>query len=355
VPQEIVPPRTKEHPQATSLGGTIRMRLPLSVKLNGIDNLIRSYMSEILTTAQVADELLRGVNGGSCIAWVGSGISKPLYGDWLSSITCLCEACGVVDFGESTREPTADDLLDKAEECKKANEAAYESTLAARYGKEFGITRIAYDWLLRAPFRAFITTNVDPLLSAAGEVVGSEALRYYPELPSTDIERCKKSIFYMHGHARPNGIANGHNLVFARSDFEKAYGPSGVVRQFVEQLLTNYPIVFWGCQLQEPGIRESLQRVRDMHAQMKEARDGFTPPLRFAVLPTIYARTKGKLDQETEAAEAAEADYFRAIDIKVLRYDPRDRENHWEIEEILRSLCDSSSKLAVGAGEAGPK
>ena len=329
--------------------------MPTREKLKGV-KLIRSYMSEILTTAQVADELLRAVNDGRCIAWVGSGISKPLYGNWPSSITSLCVACGVADFGASTREPTADDLLDKAEECKRTNVAAYESTLAVMYGGEFGKTRIAYERLVRAPFRAYVTTNVDPLLSTAGEVVGSEALRYYPELPSIDIERCKKPIFYIHGHARPNGIANGHNLVFARSDFERAYGPSGVVRQFVEQLLTNYPIVFWGCQLQEPGIRESLQRVRDMHTQVKEARDGFTPPLRFAVLPTIYARTKGKLGQETEEAEAAEADYFTAIDIKVLRYDPRDRENHWEIEEILRSLCDSSSKLTgVSAGEAGPK
>ena len=243
--------------------------------------------------------------------------------------------------------------MEQADKCKTANVDEYEKTLGELYGEREVETRQAYSRLMKAPFKAYVTTNFDPLLSEAADVEGYLDVRYYPDLPSPDIERCEKALFYIHGHARPKGKPNGHNLILSRSEFKQAYGTTGVVRLFVQHLLLNYSIVFLGCGLLEPDIHQQIQCVHEMHVQVKAARDGFVPPLRFALSQTIVSEATGTRDLD---AEARETDRFRALDTEVLRYDPVDRRKHWEIEDILKNLCELTSKVSEsGPGEERPR
>ena len=96
-----------------------------------------------LSTAQITEELLKAVSGGDCIAWVGSGLSAVAYRGWNDAITALCDACGI---SRLAKYPNADELIDKAEECKNADHHAYEGTLANLYGGNVTVTRLAYQW-----------------------------------------------------------------------------------------------------------------------------------------------------------------------------------------------------------------
>jgi len=249
-------------------------------------------------------------------------------------------------------------LIDKAEECKLANEGLYEATLADIYGREEVTSRRAYLWLLKAPFKAYVTTNFDPLLSETAAAFEHTDLFYYPLLEGRDLERNRKPIFYIHGHARPNGAPSGKNLVLARSEFNKAY--QGIVGVFVQNLLLSYPIVFIGCRLSDPDIHEQIRRVHSMHTQIKTTRTGFVPRARLALLPTIFRENSGTMTaakrERDSTAEEQETTLFRAFDTEVLRYDAADPKQHWEVEAMLQYLCKLSSETpSVGLGEAGPK
>jgi len=307
--------------------------------------------TDALTPIQIAEALLTAVDGDDCIAWVGSGLSKPLYGDWPQAVAELCRECAVPPFDASISKPDANQLINKAEECKTANRAMYEATLARVYGRQDNITRRAYQMLMKAPFKAYVTTNIDPLLSDAGALEGLLHVHCYPDLLPPEIERCRKPLFYMHGHARPGGIPTGRNLVFARSEFDEAYGPSGAVRLFVQNLLAYYPIVFIGCKLSEPEIYQQFRLVHEMLTRIQDATGVTSPPQRFLLAETIISG--GRRD---DGAEEIEERRLKELSVRVLRYDPIDREKHWEIEEALGRLCLMTSRVTVGApGEAAPK
>lgn len=307
---------------------------------------------DLLEPDQIAEALLATVSGNNCIAWIGSGLSRPVFDDWPQAVARLCDACGVPPFGPAVSKPDADQLMDKAEECKKANGGEYAATLARIYGRPGVLTRQAYPILMRAPFKAYVTTNLDPLLSEAASVAGFERVYRYPTLLPPEIERCKKPLFYMHGHASPGGVPSGDNLVFCRSEFDQAYGEAGVVRHFVVNLLMNYPIVFFGCNLSEPEIHQQFQRVHQMLSQMETA-GAPPPPPRFSLAGTIVSATTGKRD---DGAEEAQVQRFNELGISVMRYDPIDHAQQWEVEETLRRLCALMPTVTAGGpGEAGPR
>ena len=300
-----------------------------------------------LTTAGIAEELLKAVSGGDCIAWVGSGLSALAYRGWNQAIIELSDECGVGRLASAY--PSADELIDKAEECKIANRATYEATLARLYGGNVVETRLAYQWLVKAPFKAYVTTNFDPLLSESAAVFGHTSVFRYPLLESVEIGRCTKPMFYVHGHARPGGIPSGQDLVLARSEFKEAY-EEGLVSLFLKSILLSYPIVFFGCRLSEPEIQEQMSRVHSMLDQIRKRRVGYKSPVRFALLPPIIVGGDRKTDQEL-----LETERFKELDTTVLRYSPADPRRHWEIEDILKALSTSTPTMAAsGLGGIGP-
>jgi hypothetical protein len=115
--------------------------------------------------------LLKAISGGDCIAWIGSGLSKLAYPDWGTTVAALCAACMIQPFGAS-ESPSSVQLIDKAEECKGANLNSYETTLGTLFGGNVVETRQAYSWLMKAPFKGYVTTNFDPLLSEAAAPFG---------------------------------------------------------------------------------------------------------------------------------------------------------------------------------------
>lgn len=296
---------------------------------------------------QVAIELWNTIKDRDCVAWVGSGLSKlpgsdvrTGYPDWPETVKEICRACGVPPLSVDANLP--DKLIDKAEECKIANAQAYHSTLARIFGRPVTETRAAYPWLMAVPFRGYVTTNFDPLLLDAGQAHGLVDHYAYPDLPTLKLGASPKAIFYLHGLARHNNTPRGENLVLARSDFDKAYNK--VIRPFIDSMLRELPILFLGCSLEEPPIQEAFRRVRDIQLQIEQVYPGRPRPKRFILIPSRYTEEDSGYGRMTKApdksAEESEERRFDDLGIKVIRYEPQDKQRHFEIEEILRNLCE---------------
>lgn len=313
-----------------------------------------------LTPQEIAGEIWKVMKSEICVCWVGSGLSNLFYKDWPGAVDCLCRNCSVPPWPDSGRKASPDQLIDKAEECKRADCGSYEATLASLFGDHMVPTRQAFSWLIKAPFKAYVTTNFDPLLSEAAAVFGYEDVFSYPLLPPTNLALKKKPLFYVHGHARRNGVPTGRDLVLARSEFDEAY--AGTARTFFEALLLEYPIVFIGCRLLEPEVNEQLRRVHEMHTRIKRSRPEYIPPFRLAILPArfqveekspagfppSYSKRERNLAEEWE-----EVQRFRALDTVVLRYAPVNPDKHWEIEDILKETCRiAETSPIVNKGEA---
>lgn len=290
---------------------------------------------------QVPTELWTLIEKGNCVAWVGSGLSKIVgYLGWPETINELCSACGVQEL-TSSEEESPDKLIDKAEDCKEANLNAYEETLARLFGEPVVKTRRAFHLLMQLEFKAYVTTNFDPLLSNAGAIHERNVLRSYPDLPITMLEKAKCPIFYIHGLARQGSQAKGDNLVLARSDFRKAYEEPGSVSGFLKQLLTYYPVVFLGCSLAEPAMYETFQRVHGIYTQIQGAYPRANRPPRIAILPKPQMIVEDGLEGKRVQlnVERDEENRFQAMGIEVIRYEPSDYRRHEEVEQILECLC----------------
>ena len=309
---------------------------------------------------EIRSELWPLIDTGNCFAWVGSGLSKNIgYPEWPKAIEEICNACGIPYLGTS-EDKTADNLINKAEECKSANGALYNQTLARLYGTSMPTTRTAFALLMRLPFRGYITTNFDPLLNEAAAFAGNRVLQAYPVLYSGNIDSTI-SVFYIHGIA----TAAGNNLVLARSDFDNAYATAGLVHALLLTVLTYKSIIFIGCSLQEPVMYEVFKRVHNIQEQIKEVHPRVVFPQRRALLPYRYVSRKNPLNpaeiirERDSDRERTEHERFSEMDVKIVRYDPLNPALHMEIEEILEQLCNAAGvavrlKPTITLGEALP-
>lgn len=277
------------------------------------------------------------IENGDCIVWVGSGLSKRAdYPDWKKTVKKLCDKCDVTHLSEPEEE-SPDELIDKAEQCKKADIDMYHNTLADLFGVQPVDTRLAYHYLMKLPFKAYITTNFDPLLSEAGDIEEYYNLYFYPRFPP-ELGN-SHPIVYLHGHARPDNQAMGENLILARSDFDEAY-EDGPVKYFLINIFTHYSFLFLGCSLKEPMILKMFKTVHDIHTLIKRTSPGIPLPQRCIILPTqrpVSEISEEEMEQFSKR-ERGGFNRFDEMDIEVIGYEPDDENRHEEIESILREL-----------------
>lgn len=315
--------------------------------------------------AGLATKLWPMIKQGNCIAWVGSGLSKVAkYPGWPETVIGLCEACGVEALASKETGDSAA-LMDKAEECKEANCEVYHAKLAELFGRPVITTRRAYHLLMKLPFKAFVTTNFDPLLSDAAGTHGNRNISAYPSLAVPLIEKRPHSVFHIHGLARRNNEPRGDDLVLAASEFASAYDNDGVVSSFLNQLFLCYDVLFVGCSLSEPDVYAVFQRVHKIHVRIRRSHPQMTLPQRCVLRPMLYRKSlEGEGDPLARGvmldidAQRAEDERFHEMNINVIRYEPAD-ECHGEVEQILEYLCafaetPVSPELTVSLGQEVP-
>lgn len=257
------------------------------------------------------EAMLDVIGAGEAIAFVGAGLSAPLgYPTWTDLLTKLhALASRVAPFTPSEASKT--DVLQYAQAIKKHFETngALDEFYSA-VGREF-VPRTelnctdCHHRLVKLPFRAFVTTNYDDSLEQA---LNDLAIRDLPRAnldPGVVIKRnkadrhivsmflrsiaapkgCQRRVGHLHG--RYNDTAN---IILAASDYEDAYGlclkgspprevPSLTLhRQLLWSLFATRQLVFFGCSMDDPYIKELLRLVT---ADLWE----WDQPVHFVVLP----------------------------------------------------------------------
>lgn len=292
---------------------------------------------------QIAADLTHLIRNGDYVVWVGAGLSKGAgYPGWEETIDILCSECGMQFLGPE--EKSIEGLIEKAEECKNENIEVYHKTLANLFGKNVVNTRLAFQFLMKLPFKGYITTNFDPLLCEAAALCGYNNIYSYPYLNIEKLYTDEHPIFHIHGLARHGDEPKGEDLVLARSDFDEAY--QGSVPAFLDPVLAYHPILFVGCSLSEPSIKATFQRVHKIHSKIKEKYFGIDLPKRYILLPRHQIVKEEKFHEmvidpisSVSHDEYNEEERFQAMNIDIIRYTRHD-ESYWEIEQILRYMLN---------------
>lgn len=278
------------------------------------------------------------VEGGQCVAWVGSGMSVGThYPSWSGAVKKLCQSFHITPL---SKRASSSDLIAKAEECKQkalqedGHPQRFYRHLNNLFGQQPNLNRFSYQYLLRIPFRAYVTTNFDPLLHMTAALHNMQ-YNAYPLLPIKDLTAQPPFVFYVHGAA---GKGWTNPLVLAESDFIEAYN-QGATEGFLYAVLHDYPVLFLGCQLQEPALRPVFDRIQRIHAKIKAADPKRPLPPRIILLSIKYDTECGT--ESYRSREEQDKRRLESMGIETITYRPRNR-LHEQVNETVRLLFNLS-------------
>lgn len=286
-------------------------------------------------------ELWRTIETGECVAWVGSGLSIGAgYPSWPIALDTLCDDCGVerLPGGFPSSDDWAHAALIKAQECKQANPVGYGLTLGRLYGTTDDRTRRAYDLIAKLPFKAYLTTNFDPLMADAAARNGKAEFHAYPDLKLGAVYEKPGQVFYIHGMAvDENGHPAGDNLVFSEREFDLAYSSESLLPGLLCQVITYHPLVFFACALSEFEIRQVFMRVSSIltSAEAKQKRRVMLMPL-----PAQAESSIGPVHGIEEVADRTGLRRIEELGIIPIMYKPADPIRQYEVEQILDKACE---------------
>lgn len=307
---------------------------------------------------KIVAELRRIINAQpTLVAWVGSGLSGvAAYPEWPLTIRRLCAATGVPPLADDC-EPSPEELMNKADECKRCNRRVYHAELGNLFGHRPVVTREGYQDLAQMRFSGYVTTNFDPLLLCACERQADELdLQCFPDLNVSALRGTSKAVCYIHGLAWRNGRPDGSNLVLSATEFARAYGKRTTLESFLRQLFRFYPILFLGCTLREPALEKLFECVQKMRLGSDSSGQESRLPDRFILRPFFYEPPReGAVEQKRDYdAERDEDQRMKDLGITMLRYDPIDDE-HSGIEEILASVrkLETPRKIEIEGEDLG--
>ncbi len=286
-------------------------------------------MDRYIETEEIT-ELTKSVRAEKSIAFIGSGLSMGEYTSWGELIDQLCDACGI----DKDALDGDIDYLELAGQAKKASPDEYHRILSEEFGKDDIHLPLGYTYLLESPFSAFITINYDPLLAEASRF---KKLKLYDFKDGLEYSRIKdKAIFYIHGYVERGGRVTDGDLILTEEDFEHNYDKAGaIIPSFLTQIFSFKPVVFIGCGLQEPALRNILRLCNEIKRRI-EARADNNGPTHFILLPTLYTRTSDNEQpvRDMKKEEEENAKYYED-GVKVIRYVRESPDDFKPVEKIL--------------------
>lgn len=287
-----------------------------------------------------------------CMAFIGSGLSKEIYGDWRYLVKRLCEACGIPESVEDdTDAKVLQTLADKA---RDADEAAYCKCLAEVFGW-VGATNPMYDVLMHLPFSSYMTTNFDPLLAREANKSDHNCRRImrYPDLDRAYVY--DRTVYYIHGLIEVDEVPTTDQIVLSSRDFHAAYHAESPAYWFLAETFHKDPVCFVGCRLEERQLRDLFAICGRAQDDLR-SRGGGDPPPRFILLPhhdsVLRSDANGRPVRDIAAERAEEAGEdaeYHSLGINVVRYEPVDR-HHRGLLEMFEDLAGMSPELPVQFG-----
>lgn len=289
------------------------------------------------------------------LVWVGSGISqdipgqngKPYYPNWNSLIEDLCITCGV-ERGAIT---TAEQLLNRADDCKAAKLEDYYKRLGEVFGGQPPTPSRSALVTMDFARDVTITTNYDLSLEEAADHHNLGIIvQAYPHL-SPSSEDGKPCLVYLHGRAPNDKGQPATDLVLTATEFEGAYA-----RESVEEMgnafyyllgkLPGQSVLFIGYSLREPEVEITLRQLRDVERRFDLPKGDWV---------MLAPRTRKPRGDGPEAERQAnkcrdEEEQIRRVTeygVEVVGYTSIDND-HSQLERILKELRDSARAALRG-------
>ncbi len=287
---------------------------------------------------ELPKHLIRSINRGECIAFVGAGFSAEAVPSWADLLRRISEAASLqleaeVGVALSRPAPTAFELEACAQRLKKKlGPDGFENALS----QQLASPRLnpTMDERLRClrgiPFRAILTTNFDGLLD--GEVPGRDA--YLRVLRSTDYEWWRERywnedrsdttgarVVKLHGDiaAKPP-----RKLVLTRMAYrERLYG-NPAYQTFLRAVLATSTVLYLGFSFTDAYLNELRSEVLAL-LEHREADE----PVAYAILNDMTP---------------AEVAYFRECEgIGVLPFDSKGGQDFSGFDRYLGDLHDATN------------
>lgn len=259
-----------------------------------------NYNEEAINT------LLSIVQEGDYILWLGSGLSKASgYKMWKDAVNFIAKHCGVEEFSQD-EDPTIEELLSKAEDCKNLRENRYKDAIFETFSKIQLINDFSLTLLAQLPFKAIVTTNFDPII----KTIFPGNVHYYPLLPSIYLNSKPMPVYYLHGIADIDKSKNQNpqdlHYVLSTSEFDFAYSTKrtslgeGESAEFLRQLLSHHSLLFVGAGLEELAFKSLFERIDTFvedYARIGHIREDNSLK-RYALLPRTPIKTREYNDED---------------------------------------------------------
>lgn len=186
---------------------------------------------------------------GDCIAFIGAGMSIPPGQQWRGLVEDIARRCSLKVEDQSLPE-----IIDL---CREGNPNQYEKALREQLPKHVARTRTALNYLLRLPFKAFVTTNFDPYLHNLSMSDAVERVHVYPDLPLH--KGLSKAIYYIHGcYDSEDHCSYSRPLVFGAKEFARAYSSESLLPGLLLNIFIYEHIVFLGFDPSERHLTDLL-------------------------------------------------------------------------------------------------
>jgi len=292
----------------------------------------RNLNSDLYNSSEYKN-LQRLIIDGSCVVFVGSGLSVGIYPSWEDLIKLICDRCGIEGI-RAGQNVSGELLLEKADEAKIKNIKLYNQVLKDIFRPVVN-RREAYELLMRSRFKFYMTTNFDPLLANETRKPEYECggVYCYPDLPY----RSNRAVYYIHGIVRHDDRSEP-NIILGKKDFDVGYSSKRTLYSFLHQIFTYESVLFIGCRLREPQLREIFRICHETRKEI-ESFHNVTGPTRYILLPYTFKRITSFTNvKRDENAEEQETSRFQELGITEIRYDPKDGQ-HSGLEELLRDWC----------------
>lgn len=266
--------------------------------------------------------------------YFGSGIVQRQFGDWKTLVTDLCKACHVPLDRED--QLTQQRMMELADEAYKREPEVFKRLFYNKFGKQLeSATPDIYRWIIGLPFRSVFTTNFDHNLADLNRTSSnSRKLCKYPNLPPTEV--ALGGVFYLHG--KPDRLDfHYEDIVLGGSSFCKAYQENSPLRQFLTTVWLYENIVFLGCQLAEPPLRELLRAIAHISARRE---------LDFKVSHAQKLMVVGQSEITQEGSKFPE---LSSLGFQLLTYQDAFEEDNCGQHDALHAFFEEVSLLAFPA------
>lgn len=271
---------------------------------------------------------------------MGSGVSAPVCDTWRELIASLCANCGVTLNPDDLE--TEERLLELADIAWEADAELFCKFLFDRFGPTVTKDSRVYSWILRLPFRAYMTTNYDDGLCSFNGVGGKNCpVSIYPDIRPTDIS--SRPIFYLHG--KVNSIEfNNESIILGAKSFDKGYNATSPLLDVIKSLLLYENIIVLGARLREPPLNKLIKQINEI-AKQRCIDHKLPQKKKIIILPGINPIYGEKIKKDNDPEKYKQYNEFKSevsslfeLGFSVLGYESTGGNDHQAVHLYLNSL-----------------